>query len=126
MEQAVTDEPPQACVICSDERQYVRPSGPGWTTSQALVAWSHALGGVPVYVAGADAAWVQRDDSAILLWDEPFEVVPGVPVRQVGGHFRGQTVARWTGADGAGVLLAGDAERVVRLSAQRQVEWITG
>lgn len=186
VEQAITDEPPAACAICSDERQYVLPSGPGWTTSQALmdaghslsiselepglwglraepkvgigqtallavgasgnllfdvppmvdaaglkfiesaggvaaimashphmygaqVAWSHALGGVPVYVARADAEWVQREDPVIVLWDEPFEVVPGVPVRQVGGHFRGQSIACWTGADGAGVLLAGDA-----------------
>ncbi|HMR21810.1 MAG TPA: hydrolase [Micropruina sp.] len=186
VEQAVAAGPPAACAICTDERQYVLPSGPAWTTSEALlsegyrlviaeeepglwglrpeprigigqtallvigaggnllfdvpsfvdpaavevverlggvaaimashphmygsqVAWSRALGGVPVYVAAKDANWVQRADPAIVVWDEPFEPLPGVRASQVGGHFPGQTIAHWTGADGAGVLLAGDA-----------------
>jgi len=186
VEQAVAEQPPHACAICTDERQYVLPSGPAWTTADELiagghtlvatelepglwglrpkpqvgigqssllarspggnllfdvpafvdpatvalieslggvaaiiashphmygaqVAWSHALGGVPVYVASRDAEWVQRTDPAIVLWDDPFEVIPGVFARQVGGHFRGQTIVAWPGADGVGVLLAGDA-----------------
>ena len=28
VEQAVAAEPPAACAICTDERQYVLPSGP--------------------------------------------------------------------------------------------------
>ncbi|MFT3832563.1 MAG: hydrolase [Micropruina sp.] len=186
VEQAIAAEPPPACAICTDERQYVLPSGPAWATSVDLVrdgyrlevtelepglwgfrpepkigigqtallatgtggnllfdvpslvdptalellrglggvaaimashphmygsqvAWSHALGGVPVYVAAKDARWVQRADPAIVTWDDPFEPVPGIRASQVGGHFPGQTIAHWTGADGAGVLLAGDA-----------------
>jgi len=73
------------------------------------VAWSRALGGVPVYVARKDAGWVQRTDPAIVHWSDPFEIVPGLRARQVGGHFPGQTIVHWPGADGAGVLLAGDA-----------------
>ena len=35
---------------------------------------------------------------------------PGLTLHRVGGHFRGQAVVEWTaGADGRGVLLAGDA-----------------
>ena len=186
VEQAPAAEPPAACAICTDERQYVLPSGPAWATSVDLVrdgyrlevtelepglwglrpepkigigqtallatgaggnllfdvpslvdpaalevlrglggvaaimashphmygsqvAWSHALGGVPVYVAAKDAGWVQRADPVIVTWDYPFEPVPGIRASQVGGHFPGQTIAHWTGADGAGVLLAGDA-----------------
>ncbi|WP_105187461.1 MBL fold metallo-hydrolase [Micropruina glycogenica] len=186
VEQSPADQPPAACAICTDERQYVLPSGPAWTTASELVdagfglrveelepdlwgftaepkvgigqtallartpgghllfdvppfvapealrligelggvaaimashphmygsqvAWSHALGGVPVYVADADLAWVQRTDPLLVSWSQPFDVLPGVPARQVGGHFRGQTIVRWPGADGAGVLLVGDA-----------------
>lgn len=186
VEQAITEDPPAACAICSDERQYVLPSGPAWTTADELVAtghvlaadelepglwgfrsrpgvgigqtsllarspagnlmfdvppfvdpaalaqirelggvaaivashphmygsqvaWSHALGGVAVYVARRDAGWVQRHDPVIVHWNDPFEVLPGVVARQVGGHFPGQTVVRWPGSDGVAVLLAGDA-----------------
>lgn len=189
VEQAIADEPPEVCAICTDERQYVLPSGPAWTTTDELiaaghrlvsaelepglwgfraqpqvgigqtallarspagnllfevppfvdpaaialmgalggvaaimashphmygaqVAWSQALGGVPVYVATRDAEWVQRADPVIVAWDEPFEVLPGVAARQVGGHFRGQTIVCWPGRDGAGVLLVGDASLV--------------
>ena len=31
-----TDQPPPGCPICSDERQYVRPSGQRWTTLAEL------------------------------------------------------------------------------------------
>jgi len=186
VEQAVTADPPQACAICTDERQYVLPGGPSWTTTDELlaggyrlsltelepglwglriepkvgigqcallartptgnllfdvppmvdpdavnalqelggvaaimashphmygsqVAWSRAFGGIPVYVAARDVGWVQRTDPVIVTWQQPFDPVPGIRASQVGGHFPGQTIASWTGADGAEVLLAGDA-----------------
>lgn len=186
VEQRPAEQPPQACPICSDERQYVLPSGPAWTSSSELVdaghtlevvevepglwgfkpdpkvgigqtallatgpggnllfdvpafvtveavaamnerggvaaimashphmygsqvAWSHALGGIPVHVAEKDLEWVQRTDEVITTWNDTFEVVPGVTAAQVGGHFRGQTIAHWTGADGKGVMFTGDA-----------------
>jgi glyoxylase-like metal-dependent hydrolase (beta-lactamase superfamily II) len=31
-----TDAPPVACAICQDDRQYLRPSGQQWTTSERL------------------------------------------------------------------------------------------
>lgn len=38
-----TPEPPQACEICSDERQYVPPGGQRWTTHAELAAAGHRL-----------------------------------------------------------------------------------
>ena len=180
-----SDQPPTICPICSDDRQYVRPSGQRWTTLAELAeaghrgsvsevepgllgitvspgvgigqrallvqtpsgnllwdctgyvdddlaqqvaaaggvaaiaashphmfgvqtAWSRHFGDAPVYVAAADAEWVQRHEPVITTWDEPTEVLPGVTLHRIGGHFPGSAVARFTGADGRGVLLSGD------------------
>jgi hypothetical protein len=180
-----TDQPPNTCPICSDERQYVKPSGQRWTTLAELasaghrgsvsevepgllgirieasvgigqrallvqtpagnllwdstgyvdddlagqvaaaggiaaiaashphmfgaqVAWSRHFDDAPVYVAAADQEWVQRPDPVIRTWDEPTEVLPGVTLHRIGGHFPGSAVAHFTGADGRGVLLTGD------------------
>ncbi|OLT52270.1 MBL fold metallo-hydrolase [Cellulosimicrobium sp. CUA-896] len=73
------------------------------------VAWSRALGGVPVLVAEADAGWVARPDPVIETWSGERELLPGVTVSQPGGHFPGSAVLHWAdGADGRGVLLSGD------------------
>jgi hypothetical protein len=185
VEQPDTTEPAAACVICSDERQYVRPTGQQWTTLQELgaaghrgtvravetglygitiepsvgigqrallvqtpagnllwdpngyldegliasvrqlgglaavaashphmfgvqVEWSHRFGGVPVYVQAADREWIQRDDPVIATWDEKTEVLPGVMLHRIGGHFPGSAVVHFVGADGRGILLSGD------------------
>ena len=180
-----TDQPPKTCPICSDERQYVRPSGQRWTTLAELEAadhrgslteiepgllgvditpsvgigqrallvqtpagnllwdptgyvdddlaaqvssaggiaavaashphmfgaqieWSHRCGGVPVYVSADDSGWLQRDDPVVREWREPTEVLPGVTLHRIGGHFPGSAVALLTGSGGRGVLLSGD------------------
>jgi metallo-beta-lactamase superfamily protein len=185
VEQPETAEPADLCAICSDERQYVRPSGQRWTTLQELsaaghrgsvaevepglqgitiepsvgigqrgllvqttsgnllwdpngyldddlvaaieqlggvaavaashphmfgvqVEWSHRFGGVPVYVQAADREWLQRDDPVVTVWEEKTEVLPGVVLHRIGGHFPGSAVAHYVGADGRGVLLSGD------------------
>ena len=41
VEQPDTTEPAAICVICSDERQYVRPTGQQWTTLQELAVAGH-------------------------------------------------------------------------------------
>jgi hypothetical protein len=74
----------------------------------AQVEWSHALGGVPVLVADADRDWVQRPDSVIEYWSGTRELLPGVLLVQIGGHFPGSGVISTRAADGAGLLLAGD------------------
>ena len=73
------------------------------------VAWSRALGGVPVLVAEADAHWVARPDRVVETWTGEREVLPGVVLSQPGGHFPGSAVVHWAaGAGGRGVLLSGD------------------
>ncbi len=43
------------------------------------------------------------------LWEDRVEVAPGVTLVQCGGHFDGSAVLHWAaGAEGRGVLLAGD------------------
>jgi len=185
VEQPDREQPPASCAICSDDRQYVRPSGQRWTSLEELAAeghtgrvaevepglqgisiepsvgigqrallvqttagnllwdatgylddelvaqvselggiaavasshphmfgvqveWSHRFGGVPVYVQAADREWLQRDDAVVRTWEEKTEVLPGVVLHRIGGHFPGSAVAHFTGADGQGVLLTGD------------------
>jgi glyoxylase-like metal-dependent hydrolase (beta-lactamase superfamily II) len=73
------------------------------------VQWSHLMGDVPVYVNAADADWVMRRDPVIQWWSGTLELLPSVSIVQVGGHFPGSAVACWRdGAQGRGVLLAGD------------------
>jgi hypothetical protein len=72
------------------------------------VAWSHRFGGAPVYVNAADREWLQRDDPVVKPWQDSVEVLPGVTLHRIGGHFPGSAVARITGSDGRGVLLSGD------------------
>jgi len=74
----------------------------------AQVAWSRRFGGVPVWVAAADRSWVQREDPVIRSWEDSVEVLPGVRLVRIGGHFPGSAVAHLTGEDGRGVLLTGD------------------
>jgi glyoxylase-like metal-dependent hydrolase (beta-lactamase superfamily II) len=74
-------------------------------------AWSAAFDDAPVWIAEADQQWVGRWTPAMRTWTDPFEVLPGIVIDQVGGHFPGSTVALWSDppSSGRGVLLAGDA-----------------
>jgi glyoxylase-like metal-dependent hydrolase (beta-lactamase superfamily II) len=188
---AESDQPPAACAICQDERQYVKATGQQWTTLErlrltnrnsvkfqeagllgigidppfaigqralflrtpqanilwdcvplldeaivemiealggvsavaishphyyaALVEWSRALGGVPVYLHAADRQWVMRPDPAIVFWDgETRALAEGLTLVRCGGHFEGGTVLHWaSGAGGQGALLTGDILQVV-------------
>ena len=74
----------------------------------AQVEWSHAYNRAPVYVQAADRQWLQRDDPVMVSWDERQEVLPGVVLHRIGGHFAGSAVAHFLGGDGRGVLLSGD------------------
>ena len=180
------DDPPVACPICEDDRQWVPADGQRWTTPEdvldgrtpdireheprltgiglgpsfaigqrmllveteagnvlwdmipavaddavaavrerggaraiaishphyysAASAWSEALGGVPVLLHAADAEWVTRPDPAIEYWDgDVRELLGGLALLRLGGHFPGATVLHWPGgADGRGALLSGD------------------
>ena len=80
----------------------------------AMVEWSRAFGGAPIYIPLADREWVQRDDSAIVTWRGTRELAPGVTLVQCGGHFEGSAALHWAaGASGRGALLVGDTITVV-------------
>ena len=81
----------------------------------ALVEWSRAFGGVPVYLHEADSQWVLRPDPCVVPWSgETHGLAPGVTLVRCGGHFEGATVLHWAdGAEGRGALLSGDIVQVI-------------
>ncbi len=81
----------------------------------SMVEWSHAFGGVPIYVHAADRAWVMRPDPAITFWEgDTHTLGEGIRLLHCGGHFDGATILHWAaGADGHGVLLTSDIIHVV-------------
>jgi hypothetical protein len=75
----------------------------------AMVDWSRALGGVPIYLHEDDRAWVQRPDPSIVFWaGETLVPVPGLTLVRCGGHFAGATVLHRPGGD----LFVGDVLQV--------------
>jgi hypothetical protein len=79
-----------------------------------MVEWSHAFGGIPIYLHAADRKWVMRPDPAIVFWEEEKrEIGKGLTLIRCGGHFDGGTVLHWSaGAGGRGALLSGDILQV--------------
>jgi glyoxylase-like metal-dependent hydrolase (beta-lactamase superfamily II) len=58
-----------------------------------MVEWCAAFGGIPVYLHAADRRWIMRSAPRLQLWTEPTrEILPGVTLIRVGGHFEGGTV----------------------------------
>ena len=71
-------------------------------------AWADALD-ARVLVNRHDASWVQRQHDRIELWDDQVDLLPGVRLLRLGGHFPGAAVVVWeAGSEGEGSLLAGD------------------
>lgn len=60
----------------------------------AQVSRSRAFGDASVYVAEADRASGLREDTSIRSWNGNFEVLPGVTLRVVCGHFPGSAYRR--------------------------------
>jgi hypothetical protein len=81
----------------------------------SMVEWSHAFGGVPIYLHAADRQWVMRPDPVIVFWEGKTQSIgDGLTLIHCGGHFAGGTVLHWAaGADGQGVLCSGDILQVV-------------
>ena len=87
----------------------------------AMIEWSQAFGGAPVYLPRADAQWVARPDRAIEWYEGSVEPLPGLTLLQCGGHFDGSAALHWSeGGEGRGALLTGDTISVV---ADRR--WVT-
>jgi len=94
--------------------QAIAISHPHYYTS--MVDWSAAFGGIPVYLHAADKSWIMRSAPCLKLWsDETKEILPGLTLIRVGGHFDGGTVMHWAqGAENKGALLSGDLLQVTQ------------
>lgn len=81
----------------------------------AMVEWSQAFGGVPIYLHEADRLWVMRPDPAIRFWSGDSLVMGDeMTLLRCGGHFAGGTVLHWSaGARGRGALLSGDIVQAI-------------
>ncbi|MFN7922173.1 MAG: MBL fold metallo-hydrolase [Bryobacteraceae bacterium] len=80
----------------------------------SVVDWSDAFGGAEIWIHEADRQWVQRNSLALRFWSgEQHPLFGGLSLIHSGGHFDGYQVALWpAGAQGKGVLLAGDQPQV--------------
>jgi glyoxylase-like metal-dependent hydrolase (beta-lactamase superfamily II) len=80
----------------------------------AMVEWSRAFE-APVYLHAADREWVMRPDHRLEFWSaDTLQLLPGMTLLRLGGHFAGATVLHWVaGCAGRGALLAGDVVQVV-------------
>lgn len=80
----------------------------------AMVDWSEAFGGVPIYLHGDDRRWVTRPHPAIVFWSgESHRLSDDIALVRTGGHFAGAAVMHWRGgAEGRGALLTGDVAMV--------------
>jgi glyoxylase-like metal-dependent hydrolase (beta-lactamase superfamily II) len=76
---AETGQPPAGCPVCQDERQYLKPTGQGWTTHEQLrLAHRNSLrakepsligiGVEPAFAIGQRALFVQTPAGNV-LWD---------------------------------------------------------
>jgi hypothetical protein len=102
--------------------QGIAVSHPHYYTT--MVEWSHAFGGVPVYLHEGDREWVMRPDPVIQFWDgASLSLSDEFTLVHCGGHFEGGTVSHWrAGAGGRGALLSGDVVQVV--SDRRSVSFM--
>ena len=79
----------------------------------AMVEWSSAFDGAPLFVPSADREWVVRTDTDIVWWSNEIEPLEGLHLIQCGGHFDGSAVLAWpAGAEGRGALFVGDTATV--------------
>jgi hypothetical protein len=76
---AESEEPPTACAICQDDRQYVKATGQQWTTFERLRLSNRnsikykepgliGIGVEPQFAIGQRALFV-RTPTANILWD---------------------------------------------------------
>jgi hypothetical protein len=82
----------------------------------AMVEWSDALGGVPIYLHADDRQWVQRPHPVIVYWTgETMQLTASATLIRCGGHFEGGAVLHWSQDErGAGSLLSGDILQVTQ------------
>ncbi len=79
-----------------------------------MVEWARVFN-VPIHLHAANRPWVMRPDPSIQFWEgETKDLLPGIRLNRLGGHFAGSSVLTWAaGAEGRGALLSGDMPQVV-------------
>jgi hypothetical protein len=90
----------------------------------AAVSWSERFSDAPIWVPEVDKEWFPRSSSSLQLFSGSVELVAGVHLIQVGGHFPGSSVLLWEqGANGKGALLVGDTLQVVPATGWLSAMW---
>lgn len=81
----------------------------------SVVEWSDAFDGAPIYLPSVDSEYVMRPSPSMVHFEDgERELLPGVHLVRVGGHFHGSTILVWdAGADGRGVMFGGDSVAVM-------------
>ncbi|RWF69265.1 MAG: MBL fold metallo-hydrolase [Mesorhizobium sp.] len=78
----------------------------------AMVEWSEAFGGVPIYLHADDRKWIMRPHPAVVSWEGETRVLsPALTLIRCGGHFAGGQVLHWK-REGGDAILAGDILQV--------------
>ncbi|MCB8819567.1 MBL fold metallo-hydrolase [Microvirga rosea] len=109
---ALLDDATKAIVQALGGLSAIAISHPHYYTT--MQDWSDAFGGVPIYLHEGDREWIMRPSKTIEAWSgDTREVLPGVKLIRLGGHFPGGTVLHWSQAsDGAEMILSGDIIQV--------------
>lgn len=78
-----------------------------------MIEWSRTFD-APIFLHALNRKWVCRPDACIHFWEGETLTLPGgLTLIRTGGHFEGFQVLHWPGgAQGKGVLLAGDQPEV--------------
>lgn len=108
---ALLDEAAEALIHSLGGLRAIAISHPHYYT--CMQDWARRFG-CPIHLHVADAEWVMRPDPAICHWrGETMEILPGVTLIRLGGHFPGGTVLHWAeGAERRGAILSGDIVQV--------------
>ena len=81
----------------------------------AMVEWSRAFGGAPIYVHAADREWIPRADPALVAWDGASRRLDeDLTLVHCAGHFPGSAVLNAAARGGRpACLFAGDSIHVL-------------
>ena len=90
-----------------------------------MVEWSRAFGNAPIHLHEAERPWVMRPDPCVRFWSGETQTLLGsLPLVRTGGHFEGYQVLVWpAGAQGRGVLMAGDQPQICMDPKQVSFMW---
>lgn len=80
----------------------------------AMLEWSEALGGVPIYLHEADEEWVRFDSPFLRFWEgDRFALTANIDLVHLPGHFAGSSGLFWkNGPRPGGSLFPGDAIQI--------------